>query len=97
MAILIANGRIVTAAEDFQADILVEGETILAIGENLAQLPGMEHAQIIDAAGKLVLPGGIDPHVHLDMPFMSLDLMHHFRTEWLNEDTELSPLLSKVY
>ena len=70
MAILIANGRIVTAAEDFQADILVEGETILAIGENLAQLPGMEHAQIIDAAGKLVLPGGIDPHVHLDMPFM---------------------------
>lgn len=66
MSILIKNGRVVTAAEDFIADIYVEGEEIVAIGKNL------DHAadKIIDATDKLVFPGGIDPHVHLDMPFM---------------------------
>ena len=66
MSILIKNGRVVTAAQDFIADIYVEGEEIVAIGKNL------DHAadKIIDATDKLVFPGGIDPHVHLDMPFM---------------------------
>ncbi len=66
MSILIKNGRIVTAAEDYIADIYITGEQIAAIGNNLA----VEAEQEIDAAGKLVFPGGIDPHVHLDMPFM---------------------------
>lgn len=66
MSILIKNGRIITAAEDYIADILVEGETISTIGKNLTA-PG---SLVIDATDKLVFPGGIDPHVHLEMPFM---------------------------
>ncbi len=66
MSILIKNGRIVTAAETYIADLYIEGEKISAIGKNLAY----KADKIIDATDKLVFPGGIDPHVHLDMPFM---------------------------
>ncbi len=66
MSILIRNGRIVTATDDYIADIFIEGEIISAIGKNLP----MQADTTIDATGKLVFPGGIDPHVHLDMPFM---------------------------
>lgn len=66
MSILIKNGRIVTATDDYVADIFIEGETISAIGKNLP----MQADTTIDATGRLVLPGGVDPHVHLDMPFM---------------------------
>ncbi len=66
MSILIKNGQIVTAAETYIADVYIEGEQIIAIGKNLKY-----HAdKVIDATDKLVFPGGIDPHVHLDMPFM---------------------------
>jgi dihydropyrimidinase len=64
MAILIKNGTLITDSETFEADVLVEGETIKQIGENL----GHPNAEIIDATGKLIMPGGIDPHVHLDLP-----------------------------
>lgn len=64
MAILIKNGTLITASETFEADILIEGERIEMIGRNL----GHPNAEIVDAAGKLVMPGGIDPHVHLDLP-----------------------------
>jgi len=67
MSLLIQNGRIVTATEDFQADILCEGETISAIG---AGLTAPADAEVIDASGKLVFPGFIDPHVHIYLPFM---------------------------
>jgi dihydropyrimidinase len=66
MSLLIKNGRIITATDDYTADIFTEGETIRAIGRNLK----IEADTEIDAAGKLVFPGGIDPHVHLEMPFM---------------------------
>lgn len=66
MSILIKNGRVVTADSDQIADIYVEGERIVAIGKDLPH----EADEVIDASGKLVMPGGIDPHVHLDMPFM---------------------------
>lgn len=66
MSILIKNGRVVTAAEDYIADVYIEGEKIATIGKNL----NYNADKIIDATGKLVFPGGIDPHVHLDMPFM---------------------------
>jgi dihydropyrimidinase len=62
---LIKNGIIVTAADTYKADILVEGEQIAAIGCNLPE----EDAEIVDAKGCYVFPGGIDPHTHLDMPF----------------------------
>ncbi|MVM34479.1 dihydropyrimidinase [Spirosoma sp. HMF4905] len=66
MSLLIKNGRIITSADDYVADIFIEGETISAIGKNLP----VQADTVIDATGKLVFPGGIDPHVHLAMPFM---------------------------
>ena len=66
MSVLIKNGRIVTATEDFVGDIFIVGESISAIGKNLS----IEADEVIDATGMLVFPGGIDPHVHLEMPFM---------------------------
>ena len=67
MALLIQNGRIVTATDDFVGDVLVEGETIAAVGPQLAAPAG---AEMIDATGKFVFPGFIDPHVHIYLPFM---------------------------
>jgi len=66
MSTLIKNGRIITADSDQIADIFIEGEKIKAIGKDLS----MTADETIDASGKYVFPGGIDPHVHLDMPFM---------------------------
>lgn len=66
MSVLIKNGRIVTAESDYIADIYTENESIVAIGKNLPYAAD----RTIDAKDKLVFPGGIDPHVHLDMPFM---------------------------
>jgi dihydropyrimidinase len=66
MTTLIKNGHIVTATDSYIGDIFIEGETISAIGKNLAVVAD----KTIDAEGLLVMPGGIDPHVHLDMPFM---------------------------
>ncbi len=68
MPLLIQNGEIVTADSRFHADIYAAGETITAIGHNLPVPPGTE---VIDATGKLVFPGFIDPHVHIYLPFMS--------------------------
>jgi dihydropyrimidinase len=65
MSILIRGGRIVTAADDYVADVLVEGERIALIGTELDAAAD----RTIDAGGKYVLPGCIDPHTHLDMPF----------------------------
>ena len=65
MRTLIRNGTIVTAVDTYRGDVLVEGETIATIGTTLA----IEADRVIDAAGKYVLPGGIDVHTHLDMPF----------------------------
>jgi dihydropyrimidinase len=76
MSLLIKNGRIITADADFTADIYVDGETIQAIGKNL----GMKADTEIDASGKLVFPGGIDPHVHLDMPFMGTFSSDNYET-----------------
>lgn len=76
MSILIKNGRVITASEDQVADIFIEGETISAIGKNLS----MQADTVIDAKGKLVMPGGIDPHVHLDMPFMGTFSSDNYET-----------------
>ena len=76
MSILIKNGRIITAADDYIADIFIENEKIVAIGKNLY----FEAEQTIDASNKLVFPGGIDPHVHLDMPFMGTYSSDNYET-----------------
>ena len=65
MSVLIKNGRIITAVDDYMADIFIENETISTIGKSLE----IEADKVIDAKGRLVMPGGIDPHTHLDMPF----------------------------
>jgi dihydropyrimidinase len=67
MSLLIKNGRIVTASEQYTADIYCEGETITRIGANLDAPP---KATVVDAKGKYVFPGFIDPHVHIYLPFM---------------------------
>ncbi|HEY4721135.1 MAG TPA: dihydropyrimidinase [Anaerolineae bacterium] len=62
---LIKNGRVITATDDYVADVYVEGEKIKAIGQGLP----MQADKIIDATGKYVIPGGIDVHTHMDLPF----------------------------
>ena len=68
MALLIKGGEIVTAESRYRSDIFVENETISAIGPGLVAPPDTE---VIDATGKLVFPGFIDPHVHIHLPFMA--------------------------
>ncbi len=65
MKTLIKNGRVVTAVDDYRADIFIDGETVTTIGKTL----DMEADVVIDASGKLVIPGGIDPHTHMELPF----------------------------
>ena len=65
MKTLIKNGRVVTAVDDYRADIFIDGETVTTIGKTLE----MEADVVIDASGKLVIPGGIDPHTHMELPF----------------------------
>jgi len=65
VSVLIKGGRVVTATDDVVADVLVEGERITLLGASL----DVEAERVIDASGKLVLPGAVDPHTHLDMPF----------------------------
>ncbi len=64
MSTVIKNGTIVTADLTYKADIKIEGETIVEIG------PDLSGDSVLDASGCYVMPGGIDPHVHLEMPFM---------------------------
>ncbi len=65
MSVLIKGGRIVTASDDYVADVFIDGERVTLIGESLDH----DADRVIDARGKLVLPGCVDPHTHLDMPF----------------------------
>ena len=67
MSLLIKNGRIVTASDDYVADIRCEGEVITQIAPHIL---ANDADEIIDAAGKYVFPGFIDPHVHIYLPFM---------------------------
>ena len=62
--LIIKAGTIITASETYTADILVDGEKIAAIGQDLDS----PDAEIVDARGKIVLPGGVDPHTHFDLP-----------------------------
>ncbi len=65
MSLLIKNGRIITSVDDYYADIFIKDDTVDVIGRHLE----MEADRVIDATGYLVIPGGIDPHTHMDMPF----------------------------
>ena len=65
MSLLIKAGRVFTAVDDYVADILVENQTVSAIGTSL----DVTADRVIDARGKYVIPGAIDPHTHMEMPF----------------------------
>ena len=74
MSKVVKGGTVVTADRSFEADILIEGETIAAIG------PGLTGDEVIDAEGAYVIPGGIDPHTHMEMPFMGTTAAETFET-----------------
>ena len=76
MSILIKNGRVITAVDDYMADVYIENETVTTIGKNLE----IESDKVIDASGKYLFPGGLDPHTHLDMPFGGTTSADDFET-----------------
>ena len=76
MSLLIKNGRVITAVDDYKGDIFIENEQVNLIGKNL----DVKADRVIDAQGKYVIPGGIDPHTHLDMPFSGTVSADDFET-----------------
>ena len=77
MSIVIRGGTVVTAEQTFSADVYCENGLIAAIGENLEVPAG---AEVIDATGQYVMPGGIDPHTHMQLPFMGTVASEDFYT-----------------
>ena len=71
---VIKGGTVVTADRTYEADVLIEGEKIKQIGLNL------KGDEVIDASGAYVIPGGIDPHTHLEMPFMGTTAAETFES-----------------
>jgi len=76
MATLIRGGTVVTAEGEARADVLIEGETIAAVGADLDS----NGADVVDAGGCYVMPGGIDPHTHMELPFMGTVASEDFFT-----------------
>ena len=77
MTLHIQGGTVATADQSYRADVLVDGGVIVGIGENL-DVPG--GAEVIDAGGCYVMPGGIDPHTHMELPFMGTVASEDFFT-----------------
>src|SRR4051812_29881415 len=69
MRTLIANGTVVTAEGSQAADVLIDGETIVGIGAGLARMDNVTADDTIEATGKYVIPGAIDVHTHMELPF----------------------------
>ena len=76
MKTVIRNGRIVTTVDDYNADILIDGEEIVMIAKKI----DVEAGRVIDAKGRLVIPGGIDPHTHMELPFGGTSASDTFET-----------------
>ena len=88
MSTLIKGGTIVAADRSYVSDILIEGESIKAIGT------GLSGDKVVDASDCLIMPGGIDPHTHLDMPFMGTSSSDNYDSGtraalWLGPDEQL--------
>jgi dihydropyrimidinase len=77
MSVLIKGGTVVTAEQMFRADVLTDGGKIVGVGEKLDAPAG---AQVVDAGGQFVMPGGIDPHTHMQLPFMGTVASEDFFT-----------------
>jgi dihydropyrimidinase len=78
MRTLIKNGTVATASDLYRAEVLIDGEKISTIGSDLSKLGPFDRT--VDASGKYVIPGGIDPHTHLDMPFGGTKSADDFET-----------------
>jgi len=76
MKVLIKNGNVITAVDNYLADVLIDDGKVAVIGAKLS----MEADRTIDAASKLVIPGGIDPHTHMELPFGGTFASDDFRT-----------------
>src|SRR5688572_343582 len=76
MSVLIKNGRVITAVDDYEADVFIERDTVTMIGKNLP----VKADKVIDAKGRYLIPGGIDPHTHLDLPFGGTSSSDDFET-----------------
>ena len=76
MKTLIKNGNVVTAVDSYFADLLIDDGKVAVIGNKL----DLEADKVIDASGKLVIPGGIDPHTHMELPFGGTFASDDFRT-----------------
>jgi dihydropyrimidinase len=79
MKTLIRNGQVVTAVDGYVADILIDGSTVALIGHDVGSRVESPD-KVIDASGKLVIPGGIDPHTHMDLPFGGTSSSDDFET-----------------
>ena len=77
MSVLIQGGTVVNAEQSFRADVLCDKGSIVAVGENLEAPRG---ARVVDAGGQYVMPGGIDPHTHMQLPFMGTVASEDFET-----------------
>src|SRR5438552_632175 len=80
MRTIIKNGRIVTAVDDYNADILIEDGQVALIAKSGANSIGADADKIVDAKGRLVIPGGIDPHTHMELPFAGTSASDTFET-----------------
>jgi dihydropyrimidinase len=76
MSVLIKGGRVITAADDYVADVFIDGEHISLIGRDL----DVQAGKTIDARGKYVLPGAVDPHTHLEMPWRGETTIDDFQS-----------------
>jgi len=76
MKTVIRNGRIVTAVDDYNADILIDGGEVAMIAKKV----DVDADKVIDAKGRLVIPGGIDPHTHMELPFGGTHASDTFET-----------------
>src|SRR5438445_13785344 len=79
MKTLIRSGHVVTAVDSYVADVFIDGATVALIGKDLSGIAGTAD-KTIDATNKLVIPGGIDPHTHMDLPFGGTSSSDDFET-----------------
>jgi dihydropyrimidinase len=79
MKTLIRNGHVITAVDSYSADVLIDGSTVVLIGKDLHKIAGTAD-KTIDASDKIVIPGGIDPHTHMDLPFGGTSSSDDFET-----------------
>lgn len=77
MSVMVRGGTVVTADTEYRADVFCDDGKIKAIGEGL-DVPG--DAEVVDAGGQYVMPGGIDPHTHMQLPFMGTLASEDFYT-----------------